>query len=93
MDASTVTTVSALYTRRYEGTRSEMNRMIATVIIGSVAVLLWNVLKRQDDRPKAVDRLRSAIANSNLPFHACDEMVALIEQRRLRPSQFGDGLA
>ena len=93
MNASTVTTDSALYTGRYEETRSEMNRMFATLIIGSVAVLLWNVLKRQDDRPKAVDRLRSAIANSNLPFHASDEMLALIEERRLRPSQFDDGLA
>lgn len=72
-----------------------MKNLVIVVIAGAVGFLLWRAISRRaisraDDRSAATERLRASIDSSSLPERARQEMQTLLDQRRLRPSQYLD---
>jgi hypothetical protein len=67
-----------------------MKHLVIALLAGVVGVVLWRVMSEADDRSSAMDRLRASIDSSSLPGRARQEMQALLDQRRLRPSQYLD---
>ncbi len=65
-----------------------MKITVVALIVASIGFVLWRSLISDDDRTPAIDRLRSSIDASTLPEQARREMHELIDQRRLRPSQY-----
>ena len=65
-----------------------MKTVVAAFVVGLVGIMLWRLLSSSDGQSRGIDRLREAIDTSSLPDRARAEMHALIEQRRLRPSQY-----
>lgn len=70
-----------------------MKMLFIAIVIAAVGAVAWNILKRTESMTDATGTLREATDNSNLPTRARQEMHLLIEQRRLRPSQYGDETA
>ena len=67
-----------------------MKHVVIALLVGVVGVVLWRAMSGADDRSSAMDRLRASIDASSLPERARQEMQALLDQRRLRPSQYLD---
>ncbi len=65
-----------------------MRVFVFVLIVSAVAVVAWRMRSGSATPAERVERLRSAIDRSSLPQRARDEMQALIDSGRLRPSQY-----
>jgi hypothetical protein len=67
-----------------------MKNLVIALLVGVGSILLWRALSGTVDQSAAMNRLYAAINTSSLPERARQEMQTLLDQRRLRPSQYLD---
>jgi hypothetical protein len=65
-----------------------MKNLVIVLLVGVVGFVLWRARSGAEDQSAAMDRLRASIDSSSLPERATHEMKCLLDQRRLRPSQY-----
>ena len=67
-----------------------MKSLLFVSILAAIAVVILRSRQQTQTPADRLARLQSAINGSQLPERARDEMLALVAERRLRPSQYLD---
>ncbi len=65
-----------------------MKKFLLVVIFVAIATKLWMDASRRGDDRESVQSLKGLLDRSSLPANARDAMKTLLDQQRLKPSQF-----
>jgi hypothetical protein len=65
-----------------------MKTLLVVIVVSTLVVVAWRAMRDTEVESGGMDRLSASIDRSALPERAKAEMRRLLDQGRLRPSQY-----